>query len=194
MPDDILASRRRVCRHRSVCDDDRQSTVLFSFKKKSGNRHDPSRRGGLFFGEDGDRCRKREFRIFVGISSSHVSTQALQTIYDALPHDDIDLDVYDPSLTSPAKLDAFREIYKRSKDPDIWNEENVQAFRALRAELDPLRTVDLAGYLSFAAFLGAAYYVAALAVQWFLPEIFPAVYVFLVFLFSSPIIYTFFFS
>lgn len=118
-------------------------------------------------------------------------SQALQSIYDALPHDDADLELADPSLTSTLKLDAFREMAKRRNDGDIWTEANVEAFKALRGELDPLRTVDVANYLRFAGFIGGLYYVVALAVQWFLPEIFPAVYVALAFLFLAPLIYTF---
>lgn len=83
---------------------------------------------------------------------------------------------------------------KRKDDGTIWTPENFEVFKAIRGELDPLRTVDIAGYLKVAPFLGGVYYLAALAIQWFLPEIFPAVYLFVAFLFAAPFLYTFFLS
>ena len=97
-----------------------------------------------------------------------------------------------PVISAEAKLDAFREVAKRQGDASIWTPETIEAYKAIRSELDPLRTVDLAGYLRIAPFVGGLYYLAALAIQYFLPQIFPAVYVFLALLFAAPFLFTFF--
>ena len=68
----------------------------------------------------------------------------------------------------------------------------ARRYKALRGTLDPLHVTDLQGYLGFAGFLGGALYVAALGVQINLPEIFPAVYVFLAACFASPFLYAYF--
>ena len=68
----------------------------------------------------------------------------------------------------------------------------VADLEALRAELDPLHVTDLKGYLSFAGLLGGALYLAAMAVQQNLPEIFPAVYAFLAACFAAPFAYAYF--
>lgn len=59
----------------------------------------------------------------------------------------------------------------------------------LKRRADPLRTVDLGGYLQIAPFVGAAAYLAALAVQQKLPEFFKIAYPLAVFIFAAPIVF-----
>lgn len=124
---------------------------------------------------------------FAAASAPSEAAAALQSIYDALPHDDMDL-VTMSTVSNEFKVEAFKGLVN---DNDIWTPDNVAFFKQIRSELDPLRTVDLAGYLKYGSLIGGLYYLAALAVQWFLPEIFPAFYVFVAGLFAAPFVVTF---
>ena len=107
---------------------------------------------------------------------------AMARIYDAIPKDDLSLDAVNPEtgfLGQAERLDVFRELASRRDESGLWTQDNVESFKALRAALDPLHVTDLKGYLSFAGLLGGGLYIAALWVQQTLPEIFPAVYLFL---------------
>lgn len=118
---------------------------------------------------------------------------AMAQIYDALPHDDMSIDAIGSEFfPAEDRLKAFRVLAMRREESGLWSGENVASYKALRAELDPLHVTDLQGYLSFAGILGGALYVAGLAVQQNLPEIFPAFYVFLVTCFAAPFAYAFF--
>mmetsp|Transcript_2825 Transcript_2825/g.8532 ORF Transcript_2825/g.8532 Transcript_2825/m.8532 type:complete len:183 (-) Transcript_2825:149-697(-) len=120
---------------------------------------------------------------------------AMAKIYDALPRDDLSLDAVGGDtgfLSSEDQLAAFRALAARRGENGLWTPDNVASFKALRAALDPLHVTDLQGYLSFAGLLGGALYVAALWVQQTLPEIFPAVYVFLATCFAAPIAFAYF--
>lgn len=124
---------------------------------------------------------------FAAASVPSEAAAALQSIYDVLPHDDVDLDTVE-AVSNEFKVQAFKGLVN---DNDIWTPDNVAFFKQIRTELDPLRTVDLAGYLKYGGLIGGLYYLAALAVQWFLPEIFPAFYVFVAGLFAAPFLVTF---
>lgn len=124
---------------------------------------------------------------------------ALTKIYSALPLDDESLDAFGPDslesgfLSAQSKLETFREIAARRGEDGLWSDDNVASYKALRGELDPLHATDLRGYLSFAGALGGVLlYGAGLAIQQKLPEIFPAVYVFLATCFAAPFVYAFF--
>ncbi len=120
---------------------------------------------------------------------------AMARIYDAIPKDDLSLDAVNPEtgfLGQAERLDAFRALAARRGESGLWTPDNVASFKALRAALDPLHVTDLKGYLSFAGLLGGGLYVAALWVQQTLPEIFPAVYLFLAACFSAPVLFAYF--
>ena len=120
---------------------------------------------------------------------------AMARIYDAIPKDDLSLDAVNPEtgfLGQAERLDAFRQLAARRGESGLWTQDNVASFKALRAALDPLHVTDLKGYLSFAGLLGGGLYVAALWVQQTLPEIFPAVYLFLAACFSAPVLFAYF--
>lgn len=118
---------------------------------------------------------------------------ALSKIYDAIPKGD-DFDLGDPeTIPSTLKIETYRAIAARVEDPQIFtSQESVDLFKLLRSELDPLRTTDLKSYLTFAPYIGGLLYIAALAVQWVLPEAFPLAYIFLAALFFGPFFFTFF--
>ena len=120
---------------------------------------------------------------------------AMARIYDAIPKDDLSLDAVNPEtgfLGQAERLDVFRELASRRDESGLWTQDNVESFKALRAALDPLHVTDLKGYLSFAGLLGGGLYIAALWVQQTLPEIFPAVYLFLAACFSAPVLFAYF--
>ena len=120
---------------------------------------------------------------------------AMARIYDAIPKDDLSLDAVNPEtgfLGQAERLDAFRQLAARRGENGLWTQDNVESFKALRAALDPLHVTDLKGYLSFAGLLGGGLYIAALWVQQTLPEIFPAVYLFLAACFSAPVLFAYF--
>jgi len=131
--------------------------------------------------------------LFKVANSQSEIVEAMTKIYNSLPHDDIDFETFEP-LASDFKVGIYRQLAERQAEvPQLFSDPDVlNLFKAVRTELDPFRTTDLQGYLSIAGFLGGLYYLAALAVQWFLPEIFPAFYVFLALLFFAPFGFTFF--
>lgn len=136
---------------------------------------------------------------FGAATSATEAGLALSKIYAALPLDDASLDAMGPDslesgfLSAQSKLESFREIAARRGEGGLWNAANVESYRNLRAELDPLHATDLRAYLGFAGALGGlVLYLAGLGVQQFLPEIFPAVYVFLATCFAAPFVWAFF--
>lgn len=79
---------------------------------------------------------------------------------------------------------------KRVKLSSEWDQVLGYESKELKRRVDPFRTVDLAGYLNVAPFVGGACYLGALFVQQALPEIFFLAYPLAVFVFTAPIIYT----
>lgn len=133
---------------------------------------------------------------FKAATTSADAMVAMSKIYNAIPHGDafdLDLDSFDP-VSPEFKVSAFRQLDAVSRErPQLFDsQESLDLFRNLRMDLDPLRTTALQGYLAFAPFIGGALYLAALAVQWFVPEIFPVTYVALALLFFSPFLFNFF--
>ena len=70
-----------------------------------------------------------------------------------------------------------------------WDQALNYAAGEVKRRVDPYRTVDLGGYLKAAPFVGGGVYIAALAVQQILPELFIFAYPLAVFVFTAPIIY-----
>jgi hypothetical protein len=70
-----------------------------------------------------------------------------------------------------------------------WDSALGYASGELKRRADPLRTVDLAGYLKVAPLVGGAGYLGALFVQQTLPELFIFAYPLAVFVFASPIVF-----
>eukprot|EP00635_Sarcinochrysidales_sp_CCMP3193_P012643 CAMPEP_0118896584 /NCGR_PEP_ID=MMETSP1166-20130328/4381_1 /TAXON_ID=1104430 /ORGANISM="Chrysoreinhardia sp, Strain CCMP3193" /LENGTH=169 /DNA_ID=CAMNT_0006835643 /DNA_START=50 /DNA_END=559 /DNA_ORIENTATION=- len=132
--------------------------------------------------------------ITAGVEAFRVATtnaealEAMSRIAEAIPKGET-FDFADP-IPSAFKVDAFRAL--DAKKDLLSTTESLDLFRTLRIDLDPLRTTDLRAYLSVAGIVGGLLYGGALAVQWFLPEIFPAVYVFLALVFFAPFFVTFF--
>ena len=115
---------------------------------------------------------------------------AMSKMYDSLPRDDISLESMEP-LTRSFKLDAFRHLAERRNDANLWTDETIAIFKELRGDFDPTRSFELTGFLNIAGFVGGALYLAALFVQWTLPEIFPAAYIVFVGVFAAPFLYAF---
>ncbi|KAJ1456755.1 hypothetical protein M885DRAFT_517196 [Pelagophyceae sp. CCMP2097] len=126
---------------------------------------------------------------------AHTTTEAydaMARIYESLPRDDIALNEA-VVLDREFKVEVFREISARRNDAELWTDpQTIELFKAIRADFDPFRSVDLGPYLSVAGFFGGFLYLVALAVQAALPEIFQFVYVVLVLAFAAPFVWAFF--
>lgn len=78
---------------------------------------------------------------------------------------------------------------KRSKLSSDWDQALGFESKELKRRVDPYRTVDLAGYLKIAPYIGGAGYLGALFVQQAIPELFIFAYPFAVFVLTAPIIF-----
>lgn len=78
---------------------------------------------------------------------------------------------------------------KHVKLNEEWDQALSFANGELKRSIDPFRTVDLAGYLNVAPFVGGACYLAALFIQQSLPELFIFAYPGAVFVFVIPALY-----
>ena len=137
----------------------------------------------------------QNLEAFANAVSATDAGLAMARIYEAIPKDDVSLDAVNPEtgfLSQAERLDAFRALASRRGEAGLWTEDNVASYKALRANLDPLHVIDLKNYLSFAGLLGGGLYIAALWVQQAVPDVFPAVYLFLAGCFSAPVLFAYF--
>ena len=65
---------------------------------------------------------------------------------------------------------------KHVKLNNEWDQALSFESKELKRKVDPLRTVDLSGYLSVMPYIGGACYLVALAIQQKLPQLFPFAY------------------
>lgn len=106
---------------------------------------------------------------------------------------DEDTSIYNPGLTLLTESEkerlveaviANRKVALQNMDnaggdeaTTAWPKTNQLAYEFLREKLDPFHVVELRGYLQVLPFYAAAVYLAVLAVQQFLRELFPAAYI-----------------
>lgn len=84
-------------------------------------------------------------------------------------------------------INAINE--KKVKLSSEWDQTLDYESKELKRRVDPYRTVDLAGYLKIAPYVGGAGYLGALFVQQVLPELFVFAYPLAVFVLTAPIIF-----
>jgi len=95
---------------------------------------------------------------------------------------DEDTSIYNPGLsilTESEKeriLDAVRETRKNNKAVKKWTSDSEFAYDFLKDKLDPLHMTELKGYLGILPYYGAVLYVGSLAVQQFVRDSFPFIY------------------
>jgi len=95
---------------------------------------------------------------------------------------DEDTAIYNPGLsilTESEKerlLDAVRDSRKANKAEKKWNSDSEYAYDFLKYKLDPLHMTELRGYLGILPYYGAVLYVGSLAVQQFVRDSFPFIY------------------
>jgi hypothetical protein len=83
---------------------------------------------------------------------------------------------------------------KHVKLANEWDRTLSYESGELKRRVDPFRTVDLSGYLKIAPFVGGGIYVALIAVQKYIPEIFTFAYPLGVFVFVAPILFNLIFT
>ena len=95
---------------------------------------------------------------------------------------DEDTSVYNPGLTllTESEKERLTEAVVQARTSglkaDSWNEDAELGFQFLREKLDPLHMMELKGYLKFVPALAAVVYLAVLAVQQNLRDLFPVAY------------------
>jgi hypothetical protein len=108
---------------------------------------------------------------------------------------DEDTSIYNPGLTllTESEKERLVEAVIQSRKAGVsqgqWSEQNQSAYSFLRDKLDPLRMTELRGYLAIFPFYSAIIYLAALAVQQFARNIFPAAYLVGVAAILAPIVF-----
>ena len=96
---------------------------------------------------------------------------------------DEDTSIYNPGLTLLTEsekerlVEAVIQNRKVALQKGDWSETNQLAFEFLREKLDPFHVTELQGYLGILPFYAAAVYMAVLAVQQFLRDLFPVAYI-----------------
>eukprot|EP00980_Cylindrotheca_fusiformis_P008133 scaffold1727_cov133-Cylindrotheca_fusiformis.AAC.36 len=95
---------------------------------------------------------------------------------------DEDTSIYNPGLSLLTESEKERLVAAAadSRRAGItqgqWDENIENAFQELRGKLDPFHMTELSGFLQFVPVYGAILYLAVLAVQQFLRDLFPIAY------------------
>lgn len=95
---------------------------------------------------------------------------------------DEDTSVYNPGLTLLTSSEKERLVEavvgsrKEGLQKGKWDGNMEQAFKEIKAKLDPFHTNELKGYLGFVPYYGAILYLGVFAIQQFARGLFPVAY------------------